>query len=156
MGCRIVDDNTALAVFVNPAAASEALQRAEGSKFNVRAYAEVQTTFPFVETHNCVGVNSHDMMSLSSAFRTSIWSEKPLQHYPFDVGMRLVQAASSIGIATGCSTAGHLSSHCAAPDWRSPGRPRLARQGDSVPYLSPADVIMERTFACSEGHCSCL
>ena len=46
MGCRIVDDNTALAVFMNPAAASEALQRAEGSKFKVRAYAEVQITLP--------------------------------------------------------------------------------------------------------------
>ncbi|CAL5223480.1 g6003 [Coccomyxa viridis] len=37
---RCINDNTALAVFANPAAASEALQRARSGNFKVRMYAE--------------------------------------------------------------------------------------------------------------------
>lgn len=39
--CRFVNDNTALAVFANPAAASEALSRAESGQYKVRPFSEV-------------------------------------------------------------------------------------------------------------------
>ncbi len=39
--CRFVNGNTALAVFANPAAASEALSRAESGQYKVRPFSEV-------------------------------------------------------------------------------------------------------------------
>ena len=39
--CRFVNDNTALAVFANPAAASEALSRAKSGQHKVRPFSEV-------------------------------------------------------------------------------------------------------------------
>ena len=41
VGCRFVNDNTALAVFANPAAASKALSRAESGQYKVRPFSEV-------------------------------------------------------------------------------------------------------------------
>ena len=51
MVCRFVDDTTALAIFANPAAASEALLRAEGGRFKVRAFWEVRQNSLVISAH---------------------------------------------------------------------------------------------------------